>query len=525
MPFFKNFLTNEEISIPDIVHAADGRPLKFASSKNIGLTIGGWYQDENERLYMVKFIKPKIDPNPTLPYLEKLFNDLSVICVGPEFSAQDTQVGFGEIDGIMRPCFLSLKAEGYQDLTPDLRKTHPTSFHIFYSFAALMGNDDLHGANLGLYAGEIPINIDYGLTPPFLYPEQIAAAHTPFHLASLTGHRNLLQSQSDRRQLFGHESFIHPGDDKKYRAGRRVEDLSCLSVLEGVARIIENKANIIKHVLQTAKLIQEDPHLTSDEKREHGRIYSLFAEILDKRISWMEENFRTELAQISDPTQRKILEFTKWRLHPKFAELMTAEDEVFRECGAKSLQQDVENFVAILSCGNKEEMLKITPNKQQLGELKSYAETKFPFYDALISRDFKMMDWLIKNDIFDPNQNRARRNYCYYLHRTTPLHAAIAIYHDSLFYEKAEDLDPLRKVINDLTEQFHQKNGIKFDETRDYRKEGNDYPQGVKSTFEALEKYQTLASKEALAATKIQREFRALQSKTLTTSPLHSQKQ
>ena len=118
-----------------------------------------------------------------------------------------------------------------------------------------------------------------------------------------------------------------------------------------------------------------------------------------------------------------------------------------------------------------------------------------------------MVKWLSENDICNPNQNRNLRTHNYQIFRTTPLHAAIATYHDKLFYQKPEELSLLKEMIAVLTEKFVEKNGENFDVARNYKSEGTD-GFAIRITFNALKNYREKASPEALAATKIQRTFR-----------------
>lgn len=519
-PFFTHPVTGKSTALPESITLENEELLTFKAQKRFGWSIGGWYEDEAGKKFMVKF-------GDAFCYAEKLLTDLARICTGEEFAAEKSLIGHGIIEGKSKPCFAISQIDGYTDLdkikSPDdnaaasiaLQKQHATKFHRFYAFNALIANDDLHGENLGLAGGEKPFIIDYGLTPTFLYPEQIADAATPFHLASFIGHRNLNTMQLVRRRTFGHDDFLNPDDRLKPQAEKlKAEDISYLSVLNGIRAIIEKRAEIIGLAQETLKKVQSDETLDKEDKKSYAEKYSRFAEIVGQRIDWMRSNFAEDLAMLDDAREREGFGAIKWRLHPKFTELMEVEGKAFKQAAASSLEKGLKKLSELLSVTSREEMLGLDLKTVEKSDLKEAA--KFMIHDAIVAQDFEMVKWLVENEICDINQDRKLRTHNYQLFRTTPLHAAISIYHDKLYYKKTEELEPLRELIDFLREKFVEKNGASFDQSRkaEYKEQGLD-GFAIEMTFTADKKYQQIASKEALSATKIQRGFRAHQATTM----------
>ncbi len=567
MPTFTHPITKKEITIPETI-SSNGDTLTFYANKEAGWGAGGWYKDSTGKEFIVKFD----GFNRSLPYSEKLLNDLSRICIGTEFVAEETRVGHAEFEGKTTPCFITSKIENYLDIidigiiseierkakeakrnasseeeikqieqqtekeikqaeerieqqsaTKDgaeklrkevasLRKQNPTKFHRFYSFSALIGNDDLNEENIGIQNDETPFIIDYGIIPPFLHPEQRAHAATPFYLASLIGHRNLYSMPLVRRRHFGHDEFLNPSDrNKPQKEKLKDEDITYLSVLEGIQKIIEKRNEIAHLVSESFSNTMSDTSLTEDDKDSYSTRYSDFGEILNARINWMQESFAEDLRNIGDEKEHERLSAIKWRLHPKFLELMHYESDVFKQAAQAALNESTTTLSGLLNNRSREEILALDLREVEKSDLQAELKNKYALHNAIAADDFEMAKWLIKNDICDDNEvRRPLRNHNYQLHRTTPLHAAIAIYHDKLFYSDQASLKPLAEIIDLLAEKFIEKNGEEFDKKRDYRSEGVD-TFGVEMTFWALDSYKQLASEQGLAATTIQRAFRVSQ--------------
>ncbi len=85
--------------------------------------------------------------------------------------------------------------------------------------------------------------------------------------------------------------------------------------------------------------------------------------------------------------------------------------------------------------------------------------------------------------------------------RLTPLHAAIAQYHDELFYNPSSY--PSCELIDILKEKFLKENGESFDKTKKY-----DDAFVVEMTYAALKNFELKAHPRSVAATTIQRAFR-----------------
>ncbi len=576
MPIFTHPITKKEIAIPQEI-ISNGETLTFHASKEAGWSAGGWYKNSAEKEFIVKFDLF----NRSLPYSEKLLNDLSRICVGKEFVAEETKIGHGEFEGKITPCFITSKIENYRDIidigiiseiereakknkqnasseeeikkieqqakeeiekakkridqqsatkegaeqlrkeVASLRKQHATKFHRFYAFSSLIGNDDLNEENIGTQNNETPFIIDYGIISPFLHPEQKAHAATPFYLASLIGHRNLYSMPLVRRRHFGHDDFLNPNDrNKPQKEKLKDEDISYLSVLEGVQKIIEKQEEITQLVFENFNLVMSDDSLTQEDKNNYSARYSDFGDILNARINWMKENFSNDLENIGDKKEQERLSAIKWRLHPKFLELMQYEADVFKQAASVALDGNLATISEMIGENkSRAEILalnNLTPIDKS--DLTLALKNNYALHNSIAADDFEMAKWLIENDICDANEvRRPIRNHNYHLHRTTPLHAAIAIYHDKLFYSDQSSLKPLTEIIDLLTTKFFEKNGENFDKKRNYRNEGVD-AFGVEMTFWALDKYNQLASEKALAATSIQRAFRAHESTKLSRS-------
>jgi hypothetical protein len=135
-----------------------------------------------------------------------------------------------------------------------------------------------------------------------------------------------------RRRYFGHDDFLDPLDRlKPQKSLLKPEDISYLSILEGVKNLIANQEQIIAAIDRNFEKVKNDPNLENAQKESHFSTLTKMAEILPQRIGWMKENFSADLELIEDQTDRKRFDAVKWRLHPKFAELMKFEAEISRE--------------------------------------------------------------------------------------------------------------------------------------------------------------------------------------------------
>ncbi len=512
--------TKREIPLSEEV-ICEGKELTFTDQKKLGWSPGGWYVDEDGTRFMVKFSPLNLG----FPYVETLLNELAEICVGKEFIAGEVKVGHGEVDGKTMPCILTSEVKNYQDLialesaskkefeTIALRKRFAEGLHKFYVFCALIGNDDLNEENLGIktdsVTGEVtPLIIDYGTNMTFLNQEY---AGIPFQLASFIGHRNLNGMQYVRRRYFGHDDLLDPFQAKLVEP--KTEDISYLSILLGIKAIIDSKDHLLALTATNLTAAMLDDTLSEEERSSHLTKYEKLTDVLRQRIEWMEVNFSEDLTKLNDAVECEEFAKMKWRLHPTFNALMELENFAFTKCAKDDLAKNLVNFSDLLSGRSREEILALDLKTVEKSDLNEFANSNFMLHSALIAGDFELAKWMVANDIGDINSNRKLRTHNYQLFRTTPLHAAIAIYNDKLFYQKFEDLEPLREMIGALQEKFIEKNGDRFDDKRDYKAEGINDSVAVKITFAALTKYheQTLPLNSKLdnAANKIKSFFKA----------------
>ena len=395
--------TKIEIPISEEI-ICDGKKLEFIDQKTAGCNPGGWYADESGNKFMVKFPHPS---NPAFPYFEQLLNDLAKVCVGKDFVAGDIKVSRATLDGQEMPCLVTTKVENYQDLinieaaskveadSVALRKPLAPQFHIFYAFCALIGNDDLNEENLGVITDpateeKTPLIIDYGIQPPFLNQEQIASASVPFQLASFIGHRNLNGMQFVRRRYFGHDGFMNPDDRlKPQKENLKPEDISYLAVLTGVKDIVESESLIIRLAHENFAAAMGDYSLDDDQRRSYAEKFAPFAEILSRRITWMKENFAEDLAKLGDTEECRRLEAIKWRLHPKFAELMEIENSVFKQCALVDLEKNLKQLSNLLDGRDYEEILSLDLRDVEKSDIQDYANKNFILHNAILPEILK----------------------------------------------------------------------------------------------------------------------------------------
>lgn len=532
---FTHPVTGKVTEIPTEVFAdaAKTRKLTFATKKTKGCGVGGWYSDEAGNRFMVKFGGENC-------YMEKLINDLAKICVAESLVAEETAVGNATIlevrDAVViekvRPCFISREIPEYRDLisikvtddsgvedvkeTTKAKKSHAPKFHPAYSFNALIGFDDTSEENIGIAgaAAEAKI-VDYGNLPNFLHPHQIDLDGIPFQLASATGHRNLSGMQFIRRRYFGFDSFLSPSDFSKPQK-MRPEDINYHAVLTGVKKICDNEAAILATVAESAKSAAETTTLSEEEKKKYAEQMARFGAALTARIGWLRENFAEDIALIDDAEKKEYFSSLKWRLHPNFKELMVIEDEIFTRCAKKDVEENFKQIAEMLDGRTREEILELDLRTVEKADLQEYAKKNFMLHNALAAKDYELAKWLVVNEISDINQHRNSRVHNYQLLRLTPLHAAIAMYHDALFYQ-TEEVEPLRELIKVLKAKFIEKNGEAYDASKkeEHAKQGYD-SFALELTFMANQKYETImSSAETLAATKIQRSFRAFSARRL----------
>ena len=479
--------------------------MSFFRIKDAGWAVGGWYKDNaTDEEFIVKF-------GDWLCYNEKLLNDLARICVGSYAAPERILISHGEVmkDGEamreQKTCLAMKKFEDFFDIEKkslEEKKSYSTGFHKFYVFNAIISNDDLNEENLGV-SGDKPIVIDYGMFPRFLHHEQVEHAAIPFTLASFIGHRNLNGMQLIRRRHFGHDDFLFPRPFK-LRRDFKSEELTYEEILLGAKKMIETKDEALVAITASVAAAEADPYLPADELNKYQSYCANFSKFFAARVEWMKENFGTDLGMPEN------FHHVKWSLCNKFHELMRLEEKVFKEAAQKDLEINFAELSELLEGKSRDAILALDLRSIEKSDLQDCVKKKFMLHNALISGDFETAKWLVENDLVDSNQHRNLRTHNYQLFRTTPLHAAIAIYHDAIAYGALSELGPLQEMIAILSEKFREKNGEEFNSEKDYRSEGSD-GFAIKMTFMALEKLQQNAPPKRLAATKIQRSFRAHQ--------------
>jgi len=171
---------DKKIPLPDQIALEDGTNLEFSRPKTLGVSIGGFYKDESGKEFMVKMGAAYMAENndekfyslELMSRYESLMNNLAKTTLEDDFSPQ-TSVGKYEQNGAVFSCFVSPLIAGYRDISdksfkeeqkPSIRK----KFHPAFVFNSLIANDDIHDDNLGIDENGNPINIDYGIRPPFL---------------------------------------------------------------------------------------------------------------------------------------------------------------------------------------------------------------------------------------------------------------------------------------------------------------------------------------------------------------------
>ncbi len=502
LPDYENYYLSKKdgktiTQIPAEVFFEDGTKLTFSGRKERGWSVGGWYQTEAGEKFLIKFGDDS--------HIENMLNRLAVISVGEKYAVK-TAIGHAELKGEDKLFFAVAEIDGYKDMIEikdfAVKKSHALKFHPFYVFAALIANDDLNEENFGLIDEEYPIAIDYGMVPRFLYPEQIEYAHLPVTLASFIGHRNLNGMQLVRRRYFGHDEFLLPEPFKLQKF--KPEDISYAAILLGVQKIVENKDQILAAIPEYLQKLADDLSIPAEERERDIKRFSSFATIIESRIAWMEESFKEDLVVIGNTVMLERFDKMKWRLMPEFIELMQAEEEIFKKCAQTDLDKNFTKLVGDILAKptgekrSREEILAMDLGNVETGDIKDFVGTGFMLHDALITGDFELAKWLSDNDLVDPSSNRTTRNHNYQYFRLTPLHTAIAIYHDKLHYGLKSDLKPLEEMIDILQEKF-------FAEEYTYVT-GQFSP--IETTCMAYDNFKQKASEEAVAATTLQRAFR-----------------
>jgi hypothetical protein len=533
-PVFVHPISKQEIAIPDQVLDGD-KPLNFLSVKADGWACGGWYEDEDHNRFMVKFYD-----KAESCYAEKLINDLARISVGADFVAATTSIGTAEFRGKTQPCFISQQVPNYRDIkdvkvkdaagkvdeiaSVEARKSYGIKFHRSHAFNSLVAYDDLNEENIGLSLSESgeenSVIVDYGMIPPILFPEQVETAKTPLSLASLMGHRNPKGLQLVRRRYFGYGDYLTPFDRIRNpeEQAHNPEDISYFEVLNGIRKIVDNKEEIFATIQESLDSARLSTSLTEEEKDRFNQKFTRFENILQKRISWMEENFAEDLVNLTEKSEE--FKSQKWRSKEKFFELMKAELAASEEQAKTASIEDLQDISTLIQ-KDPSEVLSFdcaTLSTEDREKLSKLCNEKFVLHNAAMAGNKELADWLLKNDLVDINKPRLFKNHNYHTYRLTPLHAAISTYHDNLYYDTAHSAQS-HEMIDILKAKFLEKNGEQFDESKCAI--GSD-KFAVTLTFCGLEEYQKRKDQvEDKAATKIQSVIRGHSARNLNKKQIH----
>ncbi|MDX2082376.1 MAG: hypothetical protein SFV53_00090 [Rickettsiales bacterium] len=511
------------IEVPEQIISADGKTLIYSNKKDGGWTPGGWYKDDNNNEYLAKFYTTVV----THSYTEKLLTDLSNLCVGDTII--NTSIGYGDIkinpenSAVKIPCILVSKLANFIDFETKIKrkediKSFTKELHQYYSFLAFVANDDVNLENLGTYTDNSNTNkvtvIDHGLTPTFLYPEQKDYSKIPFQLASLISHRNLNLMPLLRRRYFGHEFLIHPKDRFNPAKTSLEEGISYLDVLDGIRKIISVKDEILSISEKNLKAVRSDPNINEQDKEAYLLRYNDLPQIFAKRIEWMSNEFRADLEKMDDVLAREKFSQTKWQHCPEFLKLIEVENAAFKKAAQEELKKGFNDLTSLLEGRSRSEIMQLDLRNAEVADLRDSVTKNYTIYNAIVAGDFELANWLVDNNLVEESQGYLRHNHNWQLFRNTPLHAAITTHHDKLFYRNNEDLKPLEEIIHKLEAQFIAKNGDSFDKSKGDAAQGGNTTFMIDFTFRALENYKN--SREQIAATDIQRAFRAHNSKKLS---------
>ncbi|MES2677889.1 MAG: hypothetical protein V4612_06245 [Pseudomonadota bacterium] len=478
MPYFTDPISKKEIEIPPTISFSansDPKILTFLEPKTKGGAVGGVYQGENNKKYIIKF---SADSPYSGPYKETLFNDLARICFGSDSVAEETLIGYGRFgDNQNVPCIISSIIPDYKDIanfgenTPEgvgKKKIHAQKFHSFYVWCALVGYDDLNEGNFGLCGeGKTPALIDWGFHPNFLHSEQRDHQSIVFNLVSLVSHYAPAMMQLVRRRYFGYDQLLNPLDKSD---PEKPQEISYYSILAGVKNIIDKQDAIFEEIQKLQERLKDEP-IPDEQKEELGKFLNNFQMMLQERIDWMQANFFSDIKLMGEKRQ----EFTdlKWRKTPKFRELVEQESVSSKQYAAKAYQQNLEDLCAVVGCKNEQELLDKTLDEEEKLKLKNFIndrdkslDKKFVLHHAVMNNDVGMVKWLFDNDLANINQIYSSRKHNYHNFRLTPLNMAIGIACDKMVY--SPDKNSYEEMIDVLRGEFFKKNGQNFNKDAKY---------------------------------------------------------
>jgi len=451
--------TEKEIPLPSEILLKDGRKLHFHEEKKSGGTAGGFYVDAEGKKYIAKFssyteakeTKQKLVPRSE--YYEMMLNNIFRTALGEKAAPREVVVGQYVDADTQYPCFVASAVSGFRALSTfgeekilgyvdeegeAQRKIERAKFHKFFPLICLVMNDDLYDDNFGIDEEGNPINIDLGLTPPFLFAQQHPNIGNVDQLASYISHHNPFGGQQFRRQFF--------------------EDVSYASVLEGVASIIENEGKIFTQIDETIRQIEKDEVVPEAEKAAIIKDFVVIKTCMEKRVSYLKENFQDDAKQLD--SRREEFSKMKWKDHPKFHAVLKTSRDFERKTAAEAAIANIQGMAQILGIKSddifemKDQLMAATISDEKKTALQKFAKDNWALHIAAMNSDGAMVDWLLGNDLADVTQRYMKRSHNIEHRAHTPLTIAIATYHDKQA-DKAET-SAAKSVVASLSKRFFE---------------------------------------------------------------------
>jgi len=471
------------IPLPPQIILEDGSELEFSRPKTLGVSMGGFYKNAVGEEFMVKMGAAHMAENNDDKFYslnlvaryESLINNLAKVAL-EDSATPRTEVGKYSHEGCEFPCFASSVIPDYRDIahedfTEETKKELRRKFHPAFVFNALVANDDIHDENLGVDGKGNPINIDYGIRPPFLFEEKKEFDGITHQIASFIGHQGTVGMQMMRRRYFGYDETTNPlefGRDQKIKEN----DISYLEVLSGVKNIVDHKAEFLSQAQRPIDAIFADGSIPETVKLKLANDFQTIALSLHQRIEYLEEKFSPDLSDISEKSEE--FQNLKWRNHPKFREIFDESRIINKEIAARCDEKNIRDILKIIENKGgvtlenhgeesfqtiREKVLKTNfseLSEEQQESIKKMAKDKFLLHTAVINQDLEMTKWLLNNEISNINLPYRQRNHSFQYFMASPLTTAISIHNDAMIFDhKYHSSD---KMIEFLAEKFFEKN-------------------------------------------------------------------
>ncbi len=471
------------ITLPPQIILEDGSELEFSRPKTLGVSTGGFYKNAANKEFMVKMGAAYMAENNDDKFYslnlatryESLINNLAKVALEDSATPQ-TEVGKYSHEGFEFPCFVSSVIPDYRDISDkgfpeEQKKELRRKFHPAFVFNALVANDDIHDENLGIDGKGNPINIDYGIRPPFLFEEKKEFDGITHQIASFIGHQGTVGMQMVRRRYFGYDETTNPlefGRDQKIKEN----DISYLEILSGVKNIVDHKADFLAQAQLPIDRILANDSIPETVKLKLANDFQTIASSLHQRIEYLEEKFSHDFPNISEKAEE--FQNLKWRNHPKFKEIFDESRIVNKEIAARCDEKNIRDILKIIENNGdsdlenddvkifqtvREKVLKtnfLELAEDQQESIKKLAKDKFLLHTAVINQDLEMTKWLLNNEISDISLPYRQRNHSFQYFMTSPLTTAISIHNDAMIFDhKYHSSD---KMIEFLAEKFFEKN-------------------------------------------------------------------